>query len=68
MLAYNGNKPQQYRISFVDLASRTMNIFQHKPQDTFDCFDVILTEPEEPLKAYFWDKRQTVSSQNSYWT
>jgi hypothetical protein len=41
-------------------------MFENETWNTFDSIDTILTEPDEPLEGYIWDKPQEVSPWNSY--
>jgi hypothetical protein len=68
MPAYNSKKPQQSRINIFDLASRTTNLFEPEPLNSFGSIDAVILEPEEPLEAYFWEEPQALSPWSSYWT
>jgi hypothetical protein len=65
MLAYDSKKPQQSRMNFLDLASRTTNLFEPEPLNSFNSIDAVILEPEEPLEAYVWEEPQAVSPWNS---
>jgi hypothetical protein len=65
MPAYNSKRPQQSRINFFDVASRTTNLFEPELLNSFDSIDAVIVEPEEPLEAYFWEEPQAVSPWNS---
>src|ERR1700687_3881242 len=68
MPVYDINRPEQSRITFFDLAGRTIDLFESEPLNAFDSMDAMILETEKPLEEYFWSEPHAVSPWNSYWT